>query len=99
MTTFEGDPARLAAWRFGDWNIVAGGGFDSIFFEHGKNIYIEPFELPAEGKLFMSFDSGSSKPWACLFWWESRGCDIRFKGGRTKRTRPGDLFLIGEVYG
>ncbi len=61
----EGDPARLQAWRYGNWDIVAGGGFDSIFFEHGKNIYIEPFELPAEGKLFMSYDHGSTKPYCC----------------------------------
>jgi hypothetical protein len=95
----EGDPARLAAWRYGDWDIVAGGGFDSIFFEHGKNIFVEPFEIPASGKLFTSFDSGSTKPWACLFWWESDGCDLRFKSGKVGHTRPGDLFLIGEIYG
>jgi hypothetical protein len=95
----EGDPARLQAWRFGNWDIVAGGGFDNIFFEHGKNIYVESFELPAEGKLYMSYDHGSTKPYACLFWWESNGCDIRYKSGKVGRTRPHDLFLIGEVYG
>ena len=47
----------------------------------------------------MSYDHGSSKPYACLFWWESDGCDIEFEDGRARSTLPGDLFLIGEVYG
>jgi hypothetical protein len=47
----------------------------------------------------MSYDHGGSAPYACLFWWESDGCDIKLKSGRYKMTLPGDLFLIGEVYG
>ena len=47
----------------------------------------------------MSHDHGSTKPYACLFWWESDGSDIHFKSGRCRSTRTGDLFLIGEVYG
>lgn len=95
----EGDPAKLRAWRYGDWSIVAGGGFDGIFFEHGKNIFVDRFILPADGKCFMSYDHGSTKPYACLFWWESPGCDIQHADGRRRSTRPGDLFLIGELYG
>jgi hypothetical protein len=34
-----------------------------------------------------------------LFWWESDGCDIVFEDGRVRSTLPGDVFLIGEVYG
>jgi hypothetical protein len=62
-----------------------------IFFEHAKTIYVEPFELPASGKWWMSYDHGSTKPYACLFWWESDGSDIRFKSGRCRSTRPRDL--------
>jgi hypothetical protein len=47
----------------------------------------------------MSYDHCSTKPYACLFWWESDGSDIQFRNGRCRSTRPGDLFLIGEVYG
>lgn len=95
----EGDPAKLRAWKDGNWDVVAGGAFDAIFFEHASTIYIEPFQLPSSGKLYMSYDHGSTKPYACLFWWESDGSDIQFKNGRVRSTRPGDLFLIGEVYG
>lgn len=77
---------------------MSGGGFDEIFFSHSKYIFVEPFDLPAEGQLFISYDHGDSKPCAVLFWWESRGGDIRLKNGRIKHTLPGDLFLIGEVY-
>ena len=95
----EGDPARLQAWKFGNWSIVAGGGFDSIFFEHGKNIYVEESDIPASGKLYMSYDHGSTHPYAVLFWWESDGCDIRLKSGKIRHTRPHDLYLVGEIYG
>ncbi len=98
-TACEGDAAKLRAWKYGDWDIVAGGAFDSIFFDYGKYIYVRPFKLPPSGRLFMSYDHGSSKPYACLFWWESDGCDIVFEDGRVRSTLPGDLFLIGELYG
>jgi len=95
----EGDPAKLRAWKYGDWSVVSGGAFDGIFFEYAKTIYVGPFELPASGKCWMSYDHGSTKPYACLLWWESDGVDIVFKNGRARSTLPGDLFLIGEVYG
>jgi hypothetical protein len=98
-TACEGDAAKLRAWKYGDWDIVSGGAFDSIFFDYGKYIYVRPFKLPPSGRLFMSYDHGSSKPYACLFWWESDGCDIVFEDGRVRSTLPGDMFLIGEVYG
>jgi hypothetical protein len=42
----EGDPAKLRAWKYGDWSVISGGAFDGIFFEHAKTIYVERFELP-----------------------------------------------------
>jgi hypothetical protein len=39
------------------------------------------------------------RPRAGIFWWESDGCDIEFDDGGVRSTRPGDLFLLGEVYG
>jgi len=98
-TACEGNEPQLQAWRYGNWDIVAGGGLDDVFFKYGKTIFVEPFELPASGKLWMSYDHGSAKPYACLFWWESDGSDIQFKSGRRRSTRPGDLFMLGEVYG
>lgn len=98
-TACEGNPPQLQAWRYGSWDIVAGGALDDIFFTYAKTIFVEGFAIPKEGRLFMSYDHGSTKPYAVLFWWESNGCDVRLNSGRMKPTRPGDLFLIGEVYG
>jgi hypothetical protein len=98
-TACEGNEPQLQAWRYGNWSITAGGALDDVFFKYGRTIFVDPFELPAEGKLFMSYDHGSAKPYACLFWWESNGGDVIFKDGRTRSTRPKDLFMIGEVYG
>ena len=98
-TAYEGNEPQLQAWRYGNRPITAGGALDDVFFKYGRTIFVEPFELPAEGRLFTSYDHGSTKPYAALFWWESNGCDIAFRDGRTRSTRPKDLFLIGEVYG
>jgi hypothetical protein len=46
----EGDPAKLQAWKYGDWRVISGGASDGIFFEQAKTIYVEPFELPSSGK-------------------------------------------------
>lgn len=94
-----GDPAKLKAWKYGDWSVVSGGAFDGIFFDHTNTIYEDEFEIPASGYCFMSYDDGDSKPSACLFWYlNSEGCDIKFKDGRVRSGRPGDLHLVGEYY-
>lgn len=47
----------------------------------------------------MSHDDGDTRPSATLFWWlNTEGCDVRYKDGRVKSGRAGDLHLIGEVY-
>ena len=99
-TSCAGDAPRLQSWKYGNWSIVAGGGLDDIFFKYATTIFVEPFlEIPAEGQLFMSYDHGSTHPYAACFWWCSNGCDVKLKSGRIQRTRPGDLVLLGEVYG
>ena len=98
-TACSGDAVLLQSWKYGNWSIVAGGAMDDIFFRFGKTIFVEPFEIPAEGKLFASYDHGSTHPYAYLVWWESNGCTIKFNSGRMMPTRPGDFFLIGEYYG
>ena len=95
----EGDPPRLQSWKFGNFDIVAGGALDDVFFKYGKFIYVEPFEIPATWRTFASYDHGSTRPYAWLAWAESDGTDLMFKSGRVMSTRPGDLFLVGEVYG
>ena len=82
---------------FGDWSIVAGGGFDSIFFEHGKNIFVE-FELPASGKLLMTYDHGARSPTPAYFGGRATAANS-VRDGRSATPDRDDLFLVGEVYG
>ncbi len=89
----------LQAFKFGNWSIVAGGAFDSVFFKYGKYIFVDDFEIPVGWKTFGCYDHGSSRPYAYLAFAESDGTTLQFKNGRTMPTLPGDLFVIGEVYG
>jgi hypothetical protein len=98
-TACEGNAPQLQAWKYGNWGITAGGALDEIFFKYGSTIFVEPFDIPASWKTFASYDHGSTRPYAWLAWAESDGTDLLLKNGRTRSTRPGDLFLVGEVYG
>lgn len=95
----QNDPAQLRSWRYGDWDITSGGALDWLFHRYGQYIYAPRFIIPESGKLWVSYDHGSTKPWACLWWWESDGSDIQLEDGRWRATLKGDLFLIGELYG
>ena len=94
-----GDEARLQAWVKGDWDIVSGGMFDSIFLDHGKSIFVPPFEIPPAWAMFLSYDHGSSAPYSVGFWAESNGESVRMPDGTTRNTIKGDLFRISELYG
>jgi hypothetical protein len=89
----------LQAFKFGNWSIVAGGALDSVFFRHSNTIFVDEFDIPATWRTFGSFDHGSTRPYAWLAWAESDGTTLPFKSGRSMPTLPGDLFLVGEVYG
>ena len=88
-----GNEGLLKAWRFGDWDIVAGGMFDDVF---RRSIHvIEPFEIPASWYLDRAFDWGSSRPYSVGFWAQSDGTGA--PGGR--HYPRGSLFRVGELYG
>jgi len=95
----EGNEPMLQAFKYGNWSIVAGGALDSVFFKYSKYIFVEDFEIPAGWRLFASYDHGSTRPYAWLAFAESDGTTLQFRNGRTMPTLPGDLFIIGEVYG
>lgn len=99
MTSTEGDEPLRQSWVYNNWSIVSGGAMDAIFFKHSGTIFIDDFEIPATWKTFASFDLGSTRPWAWLAFAESDGTDFQYKNGRVGRSLPGDLFLVGEVYG
>ncbi len=92
-----GDPALVRAMRWGDWNIVAGGAVDDVW---DPDVHvIKAFKIPTAWYVDRTFDWGSSKPFAVLWWAESDGSRVEV-GPQTFYTFPkGTLFLIMEWYG
>lgn len=93
------NPSELRAWLYGDWNIVAGGMFDDLWRDNVHKVPDFPLHMIPRGwRIDRSFDWGSSKPFAVLWWAESNGEPIEWNGYRYG-TRPGDLYQIMEWYG
>ena len=91
------NPAELAAWIEGSWDIVAGGMIDDIW---DPTIHVvDDFEIPRSWRIDRSFDWGSSKPYSVGWWARSDGSDIIWPDKRRAPTVPGDLFRVGELYG
>jgi hypothetical protein len=93
----NGNDALWKAWRYNDWDIVAGGMFDDVWsrVKHA----IKPFKIPASWYIDVSFDWGSSKPFSVLWWAESDGTQVQVADGSWRHYPPGTLFLIHEWYG
>jgi hypothetical protein len=91
------NPSELRAWLKGDWDIVAGGMFDDVWWP--KAHVLDPFPIPASWRIDRSFDWGSSKPFSVGWWAQSDGSRITLPNGRELHTVRGDLFRIAEWYG
>jgi hypothetical protein len=87
------------AWLDGDWDIVAGGMFDDIWYEYKSIVVVPPFEVPPTWTITRAFDYGSSKPFSVGWFAESDGTDLTFPDSSVRATVRGDLFLIQEWYG
>jgi hypothetical protein len=88
-----GDEALEKAWRWGDWNIVAGGMLDDLW---RRSIHvIDPFDIPKSWKVDRTFDWGSSKPFGVAWWAESDGT----QAPNGRHYPRGSVFLIDEWYG
>lgn len=89
----NGDEQLLKAWRWGDWDIVAGGMLDDIF---KRDVHIiEPFQIPFSWYVDRTFDWGSSAPFAVNWWAESDGT----KTPNGLIFPRGTIFAIAEWYG
>ena len=85
----------LKAWRYGLWDIVAGGYFDDIWREAAH--VLPPFDIPPSWGIRRAFDWGSAAPFAVLWVAHSDGDS---PAGAQKRVYPkGTRFVIGEYYG
>lgn len=91
-----GPPALVRAWRFGDWDIVAGGYFDDLWTPH---IHIlSPFALPAGWTRRRSFDWGSAKPASLGMWAISDGTQPVAPGRVLPFFPRGTFIRFGEWY-
>lgn len=93
------NPAELAAWIDGSWDVTSGGMFDDIW-DSGRHI-LPSFPLskiPRGWHIDRSFDWGSSKPFSVGWWAESNGEPIEHQGVVYGRKR-GDLIRVAEWYG
>lgn len=99
IRTAARNPAELAAWMDGSWDIVAGGMFDDVWYAGKDHILVEPFKIPTSWKIDRSFDWGSSAPFSVGWWAESDGTDYVDAFGHRRSTVRGDLFRIAEWYG
>jgi len=84
------------AWRFGNWDIVAGGAFDDLW---RREVHVLPdFTVPPSWFVYRSFDWGSSRPFSVGWWAKSDGTPVTIQGGQ-RTFPPGTLIRIDEWYG
>jgi len=91
------NPAELAAWLDGSWDIVAGGMIDDLW--QPRHHVVPAFDPPGSWYLDRSFDWGSSKPFSVGWWAESDGTDLILRDGTRRPTVRGDLYRFAEWYG
>ncbi len=91
------NPAKMAAWLEGSWDIVAGGMFDDVW-DPRWNV-VPRFVIPSSWRIDRSFDWGSSAPFSVGWWAESDGSDYQDGNHQWRSSVAGDLFRVGEWYG
>lgn len=91
------DPNLRKAWRYGSWDVVAGGMFDDLWDMRAH--VIDPFRIPKTWRVDRAFDWGSSRPFSVGWFAESDGSEVEIEPG-VKYTFPrGTIFRIAEWYG
>jgi hypothetical protein len=92
-----GRPDLLKAWRYGRWDIVAGGMLDDLW---DPSVHVvAPFKIPPAWRVDRSHDWGSARPFCTLWFAEANGEAVTLPGGQTRRWPRGHLFVIAEDYG
>lgn len=91
------NPEELKAWLHGSWDIVSGGAFDDLW---DPKVHVIPRSpIPANWRVFRSYDWGSSRPFSVGWWAEANGDEIKLSDGRTFAPPRGSLIRIAEWYG
>jgi hypothetical protein len=83
-----GDPSLVRALREGDWNVIAGAMFGSVWRRvtpDGRPWHVrDPFDVPVGWPLWRSADDGFAEPFAC-YW-------------NTRHPDSGTRYVISEIY-
>ena len=91
------NPQELKAWLHGSWDIVSGGAFDDIW---NHKVHVLPsFKIPANWRLFRSYDWGSSRPFSVGWWAEANGEEVKLPNGDIFAPARGSLIRYDEWYG
>lgn len=91
------NPNRRRAWLWGDWDIVAGGALDDLWF---ADVHVAPrFPVPKGWRVDRSLDWGSSKPFSIGWWAEADGEEVTLPDGSAWAPPPGTLVRLFELYG
>lgn len=100
IRTAARNPAELAAWIDGSWDITSGGMFDDIWDENKHVIPDIPYILLRKSGWLLNraYDHGTSKPFSVGWWAQSNGNPIQMFGKPYGEVK-GDLFLFNEYYG
>ncbi len=92
----RGNPALWKAWRYGDWDVIAGAAFE----EWNKDVHVsDTFSIPPNWDLFAGMDAGVRNPsWVGLIGrgpegdtvvtheWYWRNKDLKTAGEETGKT-------------
>lgn len=92
-----GKPWLYRAWRYGDWDITAGGMFDAAW---NRNVHVlKAFKIPNSWQIYRAFDWGSAKPFSVGWWALSNGEEAVLRNGEKRHFPPGTFIRVGEWYG
>jgi hypothetical protein len=91
-----GSKELVKAYRYGDWNIVAGAFFDILSEERHK---LPRFTPPAHWTRFRSLDWGSAKPFSVGWWVIAEAEWVKFADGKERMLPAGALVRYREWYG
>ncbi len=101
-------PEKLRqAHRFGNWDIFDGQFFEEFadkpeHYNDRKNTHvIAPFEIPADWKIYRSFDFGYAKPFSCGWWavdYDGRLYRILELYGCTKTPNEGVKWDTDKIF-
>lgn len=102
IRTSAANPYQAEAWLTGSWDIVSGGLLDDVWQpEHHvlSDLRQLPIrQIPRAWTITRSFDMGTAKPFAVLWWATSNGEPLTHNG-KQYGTIKGDVFLVAEWYG